>query len=72
MLMFGGTFGRMSSATAPPLSELASACVGSGAASVEVERSVAAGSSPEELGPTADRAGAGEELAERLSPGLCK
>ena len=72
MLMFGGTCGRMSSATAPPLSELASACAGSGAASVEVERSVAAGSPPEESGPTADRAGAGEELAERLSPGLCK
>ena len=72
MLMFGGTCGRMSSATAPPLSELAFAWAGSGAASAEVERSVAAGSPSDESGPTADRAGAGEELAEKLSPGLCK
>ena len=72
MLTFGGTFGRMRSATAPPLLELASACASSWAASEEVERSVAAGSPPEESGPTADRAGAGEELAERLSAALCK
>ena len=72
MLMFGGTCGRMSSATAPPLSELAFAWAGSGAASAEEERSVAAGSPSDEPGPTADREGAGEELAEKLSPGPCK
>ena len=72
MLTFGGTCGRTKSAMAPTLSELASASASSGAASEEVERSVAAGSPPEESGPSADRAGAGEELAERLSVGLCK
>ena len=72
MLTFGGTCGRARSAATPPLSELASASASSGAASEEAERSVAAGSPPEESGPSADRAGAGEELAERLSVGLCK
>ena len=72
MLTFGGTCGRTKSAMAPPLSELASASASSGAASEEVERSVAAGSPLEESGPSADRAGAGEELAERLSAALCK
>ena len=72
MLTFGGTCGRTRSATVPPLSESASASASSGAASEEVERSVAVGSPPEESGPTADRAGAGEELAEMLSAALCK
>ena len=73
MLTFGGTCGRTRSATAPPLSELASASASSGAASEEAERSVAAGSPPEEeSGPSADRASAGEELAERPSVGLGK
>ena len=72
MLTFGGTCGRARSAATPPLSELATAFASSGAASEEAERSVAAGSPPEESGPSADRAGAGEELAERPSVGLCK
>ena len=70
-LMFGGTCGLTRSVESPSLSEVAS-FASSGAASEEAERSVAAGSPPEESGPSADRAGAGEELAERLSVGLCK
>ena len=73
MLTFGGTCGLTRSVATPPLSESASASASSGAASEEAERSVAAGSPPEEeSGPSADRASAGEELAERPSVGLCK
>ena len=69
MLTFGGT--TWSVAT-PPLGSV-SALASSGVASEEVERSVAACSPPgEESGPSADRGGAGEELAETPSVGLCK
>ena len=70
MLTFGGTcWLTRSVATPPSVSALAS----SGVASEEVERSVAACSPPgEESGPSADRGGAGEELAETPSVVLCK
>ena len=73
MLTFGGTCGLTRSVATPPLSESVSALANSGVASEEVERSVAACSPPEEeSGPSADRAGAGEELAETPSAELCK
>ena len=71
-LMFGGTCGLTRSVESPSVSEVVSLAASSGAASEEAERSVAAGSPPEESGPSADRAGAGEELAEMPSVGLCK
>ena len=72
MLTFGGTCGLTRSVATPPLGSV-SALASSVVASEEVERSVAACSPPEEeSGPSADRAGAGEELAETPSGELCK
>ena len=73
MLTFGGTCGLTMSVATPPWPESVSALASSGVASEEVERSVAACSPPgEESGPSADRGGAGEELAETPSVVLCK